>query len=102
MKPKHRKVPIISVIYNNEYEFNAILQDEKFVNFIYIQAWEAISEGIKNNSQTIYLCELGGTDQYVAIQRKNWSSIINDIKKRYEKQEDYEKCNECITLLAKI
>lgn len=102
MPHNKRRIPTISIRYNNLDELEALEKEESFRKFIYESTLDAIKEGIQYNEKTVKIFEIERTGKFISLKRDKWKTFLNKINKTFEQNEQYEKCLECQSLINKV
>ena len=101
-QPKKRRIPILNIYYNNLDELDTLTREESFQKFVDDTTWEAIKEGLSHNEKTVKLFEIERTGKFISLKRNNWEKFLKKMNKKFEHDEQYEKCTECLKMIEKI
>lgn len=99
---KIRKPKELVINYNNETDLNELCTSDIFSNLILDETLEAIEEAIETNKTEAHIINISNYRFKITINRDQFESAINNILKKYEKEENYDKCIYLTQLIKKI
>lgn len=99
---KIRKPKELVINYNNETDLNELYTSDIFSNLILDETLEAIEEAIETNKTEAHIINISNYRFKITINRDQFESAINNILKKYEKEENYDKCIYLTQLIKKI
>jgi hypothetical protein len=99
---KVRKPKELVINYNNETDLNELCTSDVFSDFILSETLEAIEEAIETNKAEAHIINISNYRFKITINRDQFESAINNVLKKYEKEENYDKCIYLTQLIKKI
>jgi hypothetical protein len=99
---KVRKPKELVINYNNETDLNELCTSDVFSDFILSETLEAIEEAIETNKTEAHIINISNYRFKIIINREQFESAINSVLKKYEKEENYDKCIYLTQLIKKI
>jgi hypothetical protein len=99
---KVRKPKELVINYNNEIDLNELCTSDVFSDFILSETLEAIEEAIETNKTEAHIINISNYRFKITIKKDQFKSAINNVLKKYEKEENYDKCIYLTQLIKKI
>lgn len=88
--------------YNNEASLEELHTSDVFINLILDETLEAIEEAITTNKPKAHIISITNHGFKIMINRDQFQPAISNILKKYEKEENYDKCIYLTQLIKKI
>jgi hypothetical protein len=81
---------------------NELCTSDVFSDFILSETLEAIEEAIETSKTEAHIINISNYRFKITINRDQFKSAINNVLKKYEKEENYDKCIYLTQLIKKI
>lgn len=103
-KKSVRKIPrmVLSVKGDGAPDPDLLISNEVFSEAVYKEAVEGIRDAIKNKATTAILFEVGVSEYYVQIEKRDWIPALQICLDRFVEKEQYEQCIEIQEMINKI
>jgi len=103
-KKSVRKIPrmVLSVKGEGNPDPELLSKNEVFAEAVYKEAVEGIKDAIKSKSSTAVLFEVGVSEFYVQIEKRDWKSALQTCLNRLIDKEQYEECIGIQDIINKI
>jgi hypothetical protein len=99
---KVRNIKDIVVNYSNSEDLFKLSDDVKFKNFILDETLNAIESAILDGKQEVHILNVVNYRFKIIIKRDQFESAIENIIKKYEQDENYDRCSYLAQLIKKI
>lgn len=99
---KVRKPKELVINYDSGISLSELYTSDVFTSLILNETLEAIEEAIETNKTEAHIINVSNYGFKVMIDRSQFEPAINNILKKYEKEENYDKCIYLTQLIKKI
>ena len=103
-KKTERTIPKMIVNINGEgkADIEALSNNEVFSTAVFKETFEGIKDAIKTKSKTAVLFELGRSEYYIEIEKRDWEQALQSCIDRFVEDEKYEECVRIKDVIEKI
>lgn len=99
---KKREILNLDFSYNSREDIEEILQDEDLSRLLTHDLIEASKEVVNNDLKKIHLYDINNFKLKVEMRREQFKPSLEFIKKRFLKNEEFERCSEIQNIIDKL
>jgi hypothetical protein len=103
-KKTTRTIPkmIVSTKGEGKADIEALSNNEIFSTAVFKEAFESIKDAVKTRSKTAVLFELGQSEYYIEIEKRDWEQALQSCIDKLVEDEKYEECIKIKDVIEKI
>ena len=103
-KKNTRTIPkmIVNTMGEGKADIEALSNNEVFSTAVFKEAFEGIKDAIKTKSKTAVLFELGQSEYYIEIEKREWKQALQSCIDKLVENESYEDCIKIRDIIEKI
>ena len=102
IKQKKPSITALEIDLRDEQDLIDLSSDEKFINFILMDAYKSLKIAINSNLSKVPLFDIFNLSILVEVKKSNYIPILKKIMNVYELAEDYEECSKIKNLIKKL
>jgi len=97
-----RKIPLFKVSVKPGANYSQLSDIPEVQNAVINETIYAIKYGILKNKKSIPLFEVANSQYYVELEKDKWKPSLENAISYFLNREEYEKCNECKSLISQL
>ena len=102
LKSPKPSITALEIDFSDKQDLIDLSSDEKFINFILMDAYKNLKIAINCNLSKVTLFDIFNLSILVEVKKSNYIPILGKIMDIYELAEDYEECSKIKNLIKKL